>query len=82
MARLPDLLEFAAEHGLKVGTIADLIAYRSQTERLVERAAERTVQTPYGAFVLPEPEGPTNATVSPRVTPNDTCRIAGRSTEG
>jgi 3,4-dihydroxy 2-butanone 4-phosphate synthase / GTP cyclohydrolase II len=52
MARLPDLLEFAAEHKLKIGTIADLIAYRSQTERLVERAAERTVQTPYGAFKL------------------------------
>jgi len=52
MARLPDLLEFAAEHRLKIGTIADLIAYRSQTERLVERAAERTVETPYGPFRL------------------------------
>ncbi len=52
MARLPDLLEFAEQHGLKIGTIADLIAHRSQTERLVERAAERTVQTPYGAFRL------------------------------
>jgi 3,4-dihydroxy 2-butanone 4-phosphate synthase/GTP cyclohydrolase II len=50
MARLPDLLEFASRHNLKIGTIADLIAYRSQTERLVERAAERMVQTPYGAF--------------------------------
>ena len=50
MARLPDLMEFAAEHKLKIGTIADLIAYRSQTEKLVERAAERTVHTPYGAF--------------------------------
>jgi len=52
MARLPDLLEFAACHNLKIGTIADLIAYRSQTERLVERAAERVVQTPYGAFKM------------------------------
>lgn len=52
MARLPDLLEFAAQHGLKVGTIADLIAHRSRTERLVERAAERMVETPYGAFKL------------------------------
>ncbi len=52
MARLPDLIGFAAQHSLKIGTIADLIHYRSQTERLVERAAERTVQTPYGAFRL------------------------------
>jgi 3,4-dihydroxy 2-butanone 4-phosphate synthase/GTP cyclohydrolase II len=52
MARMPDLLEFAAQHDLKIGTIADLIHYRSETERLVERAAERTVQTPYGEFRL------------------------------
>ncbi len=52
MARLPDLLEFAAHHGLKIGTIADLIHYRSQTENLVERAAERDILTPYGAFRL------------------------------
>jgi 3,4-dihydroxy 2-butanone 4-phosphate synthase/GTP cyclohydrolase II len=52
MARMPDLLEFADKHQLKIGTIADLIAYRSQTERLVERAAERVVQTPYGPFNL------------------------------
>lgn len=52
MARLPDLMTFAAEHQLKIGTIADLIQYRAQTERLVERAAERMVQTPYGAMQL------------------------------
>ena len=52
MARLPDLVTFAAEHDLKIGTIADLINYRSQTERLVSRVAERIVQTPYGAFNL------------------------------
>ena len=52
MARLPDLVTFAAEHNLKIGTIADLINYRSQTERLVTRVAERIVQTPYGAFNL------------------------------
>jgi len=52
MARLPDLIPFAQQHGLKIGTIADLIHYRSQTERLVERAAERTVQTPCGEFRL------------------------------
>ncbi|MDB5727870.1 MAG: ribB [Noviherbaspirillum sp.] len=50
MARLPDLVEFAKEHGLKIGTIADLIHYRSQHESVVERIAERTMQTAYGAF--------------------------------
>jgi len=50
MARLPDLLEFAERHGLKVGTIADLIHYRSRTESLVSRVAERPVETPYGRF--------------------------------
>jgi 3,4-dihydroxy 2-butanone 4-phosphate synthase / GTP cyclohydrolase II len=52
MARLPDLLQFAAEHDLKVGTIADLISYRSRTERLVSRVAERVVQTAWGEFKL------------------------------
>jgi 3,4-dihydroxy 2-butanone 4-phosphate synthase/GTP cyclohydrolase II len=52
MARLPDLLEFAAKHGLKVGTIADLINYRSQTECLVKRVAEREIETAYGSFNL------------------------------
>src|SRR5204862_7627694 len=35
MARLPDLVEFARQHGLKIGSIVDLIHYRSQTERLI-----------------------------------------------
>jgi 3,4-dihydroxy 2-butanone 4-phosphate synthase/GTP cyclohydrolase II len=50
MARLPDLMEFAQEHGLKIGTIADLIHYRSQTESIVERVAERAMQTAHGSF--------------------------------
>jgi len=50
MARLPDLIEFAREHGLKVGTIADLIQYRSRNESLVARAAERSITTAHGAF--------------------------------
>ena len=50
MARLPDLLEFAQEHGLKIGAIADLIHYRSQNESIVERVGERTMQTPFGIF--------------------------------
>jgi len=50
MARLPDLQLFAAEHGLKIGTIADLIEYRSRHDSLVEKVGERTVQTAHGAF--------------------------------
>jgi 3,4-dihydroxy 2-butanone 4-phosphate synthase/GTP cyclohydrolase II len=50
MARLPDLIEFAKEHYLKIGTIADLIHYRSQHESIVERIAERTMQTVHGPF--------------------------------
>ncbi|HVL36923.1 MAG TPA: bifunctional 3,4-dihydroxy-2-butanone-4-phosphate synthase/GTP cyclohydrolase II [Burkholderiales bacterium] len=52
MARLPDLMEFAAAHGLKIGTIADLIEYRSRNESLVQRAAERDIVTPWGPFRL------------------------------
>jgi 3,4-dihydroxy 2-butanone 4-phosphate synthase/GTP cyclohydrolase II len=52
MARLPDLLAFAQEHGLKVGTIADLIHYRSRTEKLVARIYERDVETFHGPFRL------------------------------
>jgi 3,4-dihydroxy 2-butanone 4-phosphate synthase/GTP cyclohydrolase II len=52
MARRPDLERFAAAHGLKIGTIADLIHYRSRTENLVERIAERPITTAAGAFRL------------------------------
>src|SRR5450830_56656 len=50
MARLPDLLEFAKEHGLKIGTIADLIHYRSRNESLVEKIGERPLKTAQGDF--------------------------------
>jgi len=50
MARLPDLIEFGRTHGLKIGTIADLIGYRSANESLVERMGESTVQTVHGEF--------------------------------
>ena len=52
MARLPDLMEIAAQHDIKIGTIADLIKYRSETEKLIERVAERTIITPYGEMCL------------------------------
>jgi 3,4-dihydroxy 2-butanone 4-phosphate synthase/GTP cyclohydrolase II len=50
MARLPDLQLFAAEHGLKIGTIADLIEYRSRTESLIEKVGERPIETAFGPF--------------------------------
>ena len=52
MARLPDLLEFSRQHGLKIGSIADLIRYRSQHESIIRRVTERAVQTRFGAFRL------------------------------
>ena len=50
MARLPDLLLFAAEHTLKIGTIADLIEYRSRHESLIEKIGSRTLNTAFGEF--------------------------------
>jgi 3,4-dihydroxy 2-butanone 4-phosphate synthase / GTP cyclohydrolase II len=50
MARLPDLQLFAAEHGLKIGTIADLIEHRSRVESLVEKVGTRKLQTAAGEF--------------------------------
>jgi 3,4-dihydroxy 2-butanone 4-phosphate synthase/GTP cyclohydrolase II len=52
MARLPELTAFAQFHGLKIGTIADLIAYRRRTERQVERVLERPFESVYGEFRL------------------------------
>ena len=52
MARMADLAAFAARHGLKIGTIADLIRHRSITEKLVERVVDRVIGTPYGQFRL------------------------------
>lgn len=50
MARLPDLEVFAREHGLKIGTIADLIQYRSRNESLVTPVGQRPLQTAQGLF--------------------------------
>ena len=52
MARLPDLIPFARQHGLKLGTIADLIHHRAATESMIEHVAHRTVRTPAGPFEL------------------------------
>jgi 3,4-dihydroxy 2-butanone 4-phosphate synthase / GTP cyclohydrolase II len=52
MARRPDLEAFAERHGIKIGTIADLIRYRLRQERSVERIAEQEVDTEFGPFRL------------------------------
>ena len=52
MARLPDLEAFAADHDIKLGTIADLIRYRIENERTVVRVTESRVDTEFGPFTL------------------------------
>jgi 3,4-dihydroxy 2-butanone 4-phosphate synthase/GTP cyclohydrolase II len=52
MARRPDLETFAAKHGLKVGSIADLIRHRLATEKTIERVYQSDVQTEFGAYRL------------------------------
>jgi len=63
MARRPDLEKFAREHDLKIGTIADLIRYRLEKERSVERIAERQIATEFGPFRLVCYEDHVNSTV-------------------
>jgi 3,4-dihydroxy 2-butanone 4-phosphate synthase/GTP cyclohydrolase II len=52
MARLPQLMEFAETHSLKIITIADLIKYRMKKEKLVRRAAEAELPTQFGEFMV------------------------------
>ena len=52
MARLPDLLGFAEKHNLKIGTIADLIEYRAQTESLLDLTQVSKILTPWGEFQM------------------------------
>ena len=49
MARMPDLVKFAQTHNIKIGTIADLIAYRRRTEKLVEMVAEAPFESRWGS---------------------------------
>jgi 3,4-dihydroxy 2-butanone 4-phosphate synthase/GTP cyclohydrolase II len=51
-SRTPELLKFAAEHGLVVITIADLITYRTRSERLVDRTAVARLPTKHGTFSM------------------------------
>jgi 3,4-dihydroxy 2-butanone 4-phosphate synthase/GTP cyclohydrolase II len=50
MARLPDLERFAEKHGMKIATVADVIAYRMRNESFVHKAAETILPTPFGEF--------------------------------
>jgi len=52
MSRMPQLIEFAQLHGLKIGAIRDLIEYRARTEKLIEKVSEKTVSTAHGDFRL------------------------------
>ena len=52
MARRPDLEKFARKHGIRIGTIADLIRYRLEKERNVERILEKPIDTEYGEFKM------------------------------
>jgi 3,4-dihydroxy 2-butanone 4-phosphate synthase/GTP cyclohydrolase II len=52
MARRPDLEKFARKHSIRIGTIADLIRYRLEKERYVERIDKKLVQTAHGEFTL------------------------------
>ncbi|HEY6643607.1 bifunctional 3,4-dihydroxy-2-butanone-4-phosphate synthase/GTP cyclohydrolase II [Povalibacter sp.] len=63
MARRPDLEKFAELHQLKIGTVADLIRYRLETERSVERISEQEIQTEFGAFQMMCYEDHVNRTV-------------------
>jgi 3,4-dihydroxy 2-butanone 4-phosphate synthase / GTP cyclohydrolase II len=63
MARLPDLQLFAAQHQLKIGTIADLIAYRSRNESLIHKVASRPLQTAHGEFTAHAYQDATNNSV-------------------
>jgi 3,4-dihydroxy 2-butanone 4-phosphate synthase/GTP cyclohydrolase II len=52
MARRPDLEKFARKRGIRIGTIADLIRYRLEKERSIERIAETTIETAHGEFTM------------------------------
>ena len=76
MARMPELEEFSTRHGLKIVSVADIIAYRQAHEKLVERVAEARVPTRYGEFnavsyrSLVDPDIYV-AMVKGRITPDD-----------
>jgi 3,4-dihydroxy 2-butanone 4-phosphate synthase / GTP cyclohydrolase II len=87
MARRPDLEKFALAHGIKLGTIADLIRYRLEKERSIERIAEQDVQTAFGSFRMHCYEDHVNRTVhlalvygTPDVSKAPLVRVHARDT--
>jgi len=52
MARLPELIKFSKEHKIKIGTIADLIEFRSRKDKLIQKISEQTIDTDYGQMQL------------------------------
>jgi 3,4-dihydroxy 2-butanone 4-phosphate synthase / GTP cyclohydrolase II len=76
MARRPDLEAFSREHGVRIGTIADLIRYRLEKERYVDRIAEKTVQTAHGEFRLYCYDDRVNRTVHVALAKGDLTKAA------
>ena len=76
MARRPDLEQFAGHHGLKIGTIADLIRYRLEKERSVERISEQLVVTEFGPFRMLAYEDHVNQTVHLALVRGDLSQVA------
>lgn len=75
MARRPDLERFARKHGVRIGTIADLIAYRLGKERNVERISESKVTTVFGEFTLYCYEDHVNQTVHVALAKGDLVSV-------
>jgi 3,4-dihydroxy 2-butanone 4-phosphate synthase/GTP cyclohydrolase II len=80
MARVQDLVGFAAKHDLKIITVADLIRYRLETERLVKKVAEAKLPTPFGLFRMMAYESLTDKTthlalVLGEIQPGDTVLV-------
>jgi len=71
MARLPDLIEFAGEHKLRIGTIRDLIHYRAENEKLVECVADKEIACGHGQFRLRAFEDKTSGEVHLALTQGD-----------
>ena len=76
MARRPDLERFSRDHGIRIGTIADLIAYRLEKERNVERIAEQAVKTAHGEFTLYCYDDQVNRTVHVALAKGDVATAA------
>jgi 3,4-dihydroxy 2-butanone 4-phosphate synthase/GTP cyclohydrolase II len=76
MARRPQLEIFAKQHGLKIGTIADLIRYRLEKEQSIERIDEQEIDTEFGAFHMYSFEDHVNRTVHLALVRGDLSAVA------